>query len=637
MAESVDDAPPNLAIRRMPLPIVAPCLTRHLVFRPKIAIDPTVAEDETEESARRKHIVDVVNQFMTVNRAQNFDVRKFSDSRPEGDEAFRNESVIVRLRGTNNDVLIRASLNMHMEIFTISLTVEMEGKKFSRLVEGKELKGRSEIGQMIFEFTSKMTNLRDSQKFGKDITKDAADKFLNSIYINVWKEIDKQLDVDFVYDEFDKIADFRGAVFNSSSREDISDNLKLRNAQGDRVIGDLPLSWQENESSGGLGTSLSDALSRNLHFVNERGDLFARILSCGMDQEWAKPPPAGNTAFCGFLDGLAVYGSSLRSPRSSTQPNESWHFLVYGGRSRHELGRLVGRLQRAGTIRVIALLDHDVVRQLSRKIRHIGFTLDKLGGPPGGGGDLGELSPESLTMLKAVQSDLSGVVRQARGGFKFRMSRVRDYGQQLEGALRALRCAKILGWQTYSDFIHRHILSEIFSLQTVRLRMEQLEQRLRSIQLNQINSALVDNSRKSTELIERMNESLAWSNLLSEEMQKTSEISNKTFESMVVINSVMNRNIRNLSILQIENVKIQAYAEYFIILGGCYYVSELVLGLWNTLVHNVPIEGLKLLDHNGAQAVMAVVAAAWIAIRRIANKRRLIPLQAGAATCNEPD
>lgn len=621
--EELSNLPPNLAIRRLPLPILTPSLTRHMVYRPKVNYDPTCALTVKEELARQEKIINAINEFIKKSVVEDFDPFLFSVNgrkiQSDGERRVtKNQSVLCHLKGSNDHFQIKCVFNLHAEAFTMSLAIEPAGDFQTFLIRTGMSKPtkltRNRLYEDLRDIFPKLADFSE-EPFGHQLEQNAADDFIDKIFSKIWERTGTEIKYQELEGCFQLVADFRGVVFTSRERSALELDIERREQQGDRVIGDFSLAWdidsptepREGSPPAPRRKGAAEIFEQNQRYVNARGDLFARILSCGFHEDGGvQLPTDGNTAFCGLLDGLAVYGSTLRAPASGTGPNESWHFIVFGGPSKHQLGRAVARLQRAATARVLALLDHDIVRSVSKSIRHLGLRLDGLDWPEPSAADRAPREAKFASELADIQRDFNGQLNRGRGGFKYRLSRVRDYGHQLDATLKGLRAVPITGWQTYPDFVRRHVLEEINNLGTIKQRSDELEARLRRLQMQQIYGALEANTDRGTKLMESL---ATASEDTKNNAQKINDAITTMSDLVAELKTIGNESKFALEVLNNSEkkiVKLQDAAEYIAIIAVCYYFAYLLKEGSVTLYHYIPYDFIQAIGKHAFLAMLVV-------------------------------
>ncbi len=505
------------------------------------------------------------------------------EARSPGRLVSRNENLLVHCRNDFGGFELKVTCEIHNEAVALTYMLmpkpsffklvadlqrmDTESTEFEQLFESNqnELK---ELASILEKLVSKTGD--NGKPFGQVLSKSNADSTLKELYEHPWNFVDKMLitHVTHLKNSCDLIGDFKGIVLNSSPASQLREQESRRPKSGVRVLGDFPITWSHPRANditligedvhGMFYNKDADPieprkkfgavlLNRNLNYVTERSDLFAAIMNCGKSSKIGLPPQDGNTAFCGFMDGIALYGSSLRQPSENSIINEAWYFLVQGGPSRFQLGRLLMRLHRAGLARLLALLDHSDLRAVARSIRQVSLKLEsKLNG-------FATPDVDSEASLREAEIEIARFMKHGRGGYKFRSSRTLFYGAQLKETLDDLRAITIPGWQTYPDFLGRHVLSEVRNLSTTFQQMSQLEERIRRLQAFRTTQGLSDASKASEKLME--------------DLKQNSQTSTETMKSLLAATVTLNAN-------EAQIVNLQETAEYIAICAGTYYIAS---------------------------------------------------------------
>lgn len=572
---SVMQNPINISQLRLPLPIECPCLSRHQVYRPLEHHDPASSNDINEENRRLFDNIDAVNSFVYNNISEKTDVKLFNGGIRTFDNAkFRvstKETLHFILDTKDSPLIAKCIVQFHTEAVCVGIHLfirermpELEAicneKPLSNSVPGHE------SAQFAKKYMLDLVENGQADPIGGSMQNHEATARQDALFSKVWDAIDCGIKERLESSNSELIADFRGIILHSLPASDLyrMESEAIQQRKDGFVIGKRKIEWadfrQRQDSS-----TFDQIFKQNRDYVSRRSDFFGKILSCGNASDGPKPPRAGNTVYCGFMDGLAVYGSSLQSPIVSISPNMVRYFLVFGGHSKHQLGRLNLRLCRAGTARVLSMLDHSDVRNASKAMRRAGLRLDTAKFP--------NLNPKTFAqglesfskVVEQAQASFKDEIKHAgRGGFKFRMSRIADYGEQLRSILVELRAVRIPGWQTYPDFVQRHILSEVHNLGTIERRAENLELRFQRMHGQQVSGALNNYASESAKLMK-----------------------------------TLDKNTKSSTDLNQQILDVQKTAEIFVVLGGCYYAYVLtkdwiekwpkfsIFEISETLVNNV--------------------------------------------------
>ncbi len=169
---------------------------------------------------------------------------------------------------------------------------------------------------------------------------------------------------------------------------------------------------------------------------------------------------AGSAVMCGILDGLGIYGCSYSGPpivatrtgepvQDGEADTRSWSqvsfFVIYSGSSRNQMTRFVQRLLMCGQNRVFLHPDFVTFRHATLELRSLSERLDR------------ETLGKTFTQkdLLKIRSEANAASQRVRGGIAYRVSRTRNYWRNLQGLISNIRSVRIVGWQTYDDYINR--------------------------------------------------------------------------------------------------------------------------------------------------------------------------------------
>lgn len=200
---------------------------------------------------------------------------------------------------------------------------------------------------------------------------------------------------------------------------------------------------------------------RLVNFVNKRPNVLTRILGFRSNDP-TRRLNSGNAVLCHFFEGQAIYGSSL----SRDDQDVVRFFLVYGGPSSHQLGRLLMLLHHCGELRFACLFEWRKLEQASELIRMLDM-------------DLSDAVRPNVKKLRRYNRQLGAIAKLGRGGLAFRAARLTFYANALRALLKHLRVERIPGWQTYSGFIKRNVSRRLDRYVEVGGRFAALQARVR--------------------------------------------------------------------------------------------------------------------------------------------------------------
>lgn len=217
--------------------------------------------------------------------------------------------------------------------------------------------------------------------------------------------------------------------------------------------------------------------------VNNHRWFFGRFFGHGEKESWVESTRATNSVMSGLSDGLAIYGTDLGAhlPSSNEYPHKQVRFfLIYGGNSRDHLGRLVRRILYCGETRIAALKRFKYLRGVGKEILRLKERYDDLTATLLTENNLNEIREK----IAKLDRDLQGAVFSGPGIQKY-LSRSQYYFRTLDELILGLREVRVLGWQTYGDFIDARLgatAEAIHSLQddltSLLLARERAERRI---------------------------------------------------------------------------------------------------------------------------------------------------------------
>ncbi|MEM1087338.1 MAG: DUF3422 family protein [Pseudomonadota bacterium] len=205
-----------------------------------------------------------------------------------------------------------------------------------------------------------------------------------------------------------------------------------------------------------------EVLTGNVEYVYHHSRFFMPTLGFNMKNVRENDIHSASSVWCGVLDGLGVYGCSFsrettldvaeKDPKNSKffemKPKPSWSevrfFVIYAGPSLNQLARLVQRFLYCGQNRVFMSPDFIQFQITAQKMRALGARVDQE--------TLGEFDEEDL---RKIRTKIEEYNQQVRGGIEYRVKRADFYSQNLKRRIANLRTVRILGWQTYDEYVAR--------------------------------------------------------------------------------------------------------------------------------------------------------------------------------------
>ncbi|MEQ9504876.1 MAG: DUF3422 family protein [Hyphomonas sp.] len=191
-----------------------------------------------------------------------------------------------------------------------------------------------------------------------------------------------------------------------------------------------------------------------IKYINMFSHLLSRVLGYRGGLSKFEDNIAGNTVLCGVLSGLAIYGSNFgrkAAPDAGIDPDtnidEVRYFIFFRGRSRNQLARLNRRINNAGEARTMSVLDLGQVRQAGDDLRRLDFELTRLR-------QADSVTPSILAALRTADAEIE-LKKGIQGGLRHRIGRTAYYRQRLRQRIADLRIRRLVGWQTYDEYIQR--------------------------------------------------------------------------------------------------------------------------------------------------------------------------------------
>ncbi|MEM7493210.1 MAG: DUF3422 family protein [Pseudomonadota bacterium] len=262
------------------------------------------------------------------------------------------------------------------------------------------------------------------------------------------------------------------------------------------------------------------ALTDNLNYLNAHSGFFMPTLGFDEESEKEKDIHSSSTVLCGVLDGLGIYGCSFSLTTTldgekaksdayactKIDPESSWSevrfFVVYAGPSFNQLARLVRRLLYCGQNRVFMSPDFVQFQKTAQKMRALGRRVDHE--------TIGNFTEDDL---RKIRREIEKYNKQVRGGIEYRVNRTDFYWQNLKRRILNLRTVRILGWQTYDEYVSRiygpHIAGYIEAddlRKELELKIARAEESLETRNSIELNKVLVEQATITAEQTDNMAE-----------------------------------------------------------------------------------------------------------------------------------
>ncbi len=481
-----------LTDRRPTFLIDTPCLTRQYTIRAHREADPVSANNQVmrrgggdrqtgaqEARARLGVILDHLNEYIdqvTAGRPGPRFVPRNATGDPANATERRDRYRSIFLAVHRHGVPIEVIIDVHTEYITVNL-------------RAYPAVGQSELdyGERLSDTLEKLSTA-GGQTLAWTDNDVANDAFMEMIYDGFWADHMAGLDdpcrfLDSVAQDrpYECVAMFKGIVLRRAEDtvqfaehcEQMLVDIEPEKSITKPIIAKRFLA--RTDGSGGTSAVSTEMLTsgnfRNLQdLLNRHPGFFTRILGFRSRShaltDRSRDYQGGNAILCGFLDGLAVFGSSFGREASDgvTMP-EVRYFLLYDGPSRNQLARLVRRVHNCGENRIFALIDRAQMLEAAEELRAVLRQLE----------DLNSRRATTLAQVRRITLQVETQTRRVRGGLRFRIARSEYYWSTLQDRIRTLRGRRIIGWQTYEEFIGRIFRPQVETYMRLRDELQRIE------------------------------------------------------------------------------------------------------------------------------------------------------------------
>jgi hypothetical protein len=237
--------------------------------------------------------------------------------------------------------------------------------------------------------------------------------------------------------------------------------------------------------------------------LNHRSIFFGLLLGFRDQSRWIEDLRSGNSALSLMLDGLAVHGSTLGVHTSETETyphNEVRHFVIYGGPSRQQLGRLVRGLHAVGEYRLLVLRGHNQISNASRKLLAVNDRLATAENLLRSGTE-DDISAAQNELQRAVSMLNAVKFADQDGGLLTRLSRLDTNETHLARHLEILRISRLEGWRPYDEFITRSVLPHVTYLKAAQATLDDAERSIQRLDYGLLRRRTVNQSSQITALV----------------------------------------------------------------------------------------------------------------------------------------
>lgn len=200
--------------------------------------------------------------------------------------------------------------------------------------------------------------------------------------------------------------------------------------------------------------------------------------------------------------------------RGSTDPQPiRYLFLVRNTPDLRQLGRIIERINAAGSMRLFALRDLVLLREASTHLRIRGQELDNIMEDWTAAHErakrtyenrkfdldqndryykrISEISSGTEQRLIAISTELDRISQQSIGGLPFRVMRSKHYIKMFDSQIDGLRVKRIETWVPYDEFVARGLRPTFEFIEAVGVRLDKLRGRLQNAMQAVQTSAIV--------------------------------------------------------------------------------------------------------------------------------------------------
>jgi hypothetical protein len=508
---------PSALFDRRPIYLIdTPCLTRQYTFRPDESFDPVKGPDRTEAKKKRQNIATFLNAYLDNLQisGSRFDIPKLEEINAEQTHSkSRFETVFVTL--DQGDDLIDISIEMHTEYFTVCFRAYPAAKSTTdavRLSVQEKMESLSTFHGIIKSDLGNKTAVEKQDDAEAANLELIFDKYWTEVLgvtlpkqnaktYKVWRDPIEFLNQVYPDFEFTLLATFSGIVLRradgpdaESASKQYTKHKELAKHRSNDSLSYNPRAVSEEFldddsicvsgsalSQASVGTALKEVgpdllerrfhvhLSRTLRTINNNFLFFTRLLGFRRAPQRDNDYFGGNSVLCGMLDGLAVYGSSFgRWNEDNDKQNDVRYFIIYSGPSRNQLSRLVQRIHSCGENRILALADFEEIRRAAETLDRILDELDRSVKD-------GAVTPGKLSKFRQDSAKLS---ERFRAGVAHRIGRTAYYWTTLQRRTDTLRIKRVVGWQTYEEFIYRNLEPQVQTFLRTGDKLEQVDKKI---------------------------------------------------------------------------------------------------------------------------------------------------------------
>jgi hypothetical protein len=216
--------------------------------------------------------------------------------------------------------------------------------------------------------------------------------------------------------------------------------------------------------------------------------------------------PSKDVVACSVLDRAAIYVSTLgqtfsqpKGVERETQPIR--YAVITATPHRHQIGRLVDRVDRLGIFRLLALRNLWKLRSVGDEIQREGIVLDLLAQSPT------QYDDEWRNKLQEFGTKIQSLGPDIDGGLGYRIYRSRYYAESFNKLVKHLRIKRIEGFQPYDEFVERQLSQHYDFVDRLGRRIGDLRDRYLSLvgayqtdSLNKLSNSLLKATTEGNEI-----------------------------------------------------------------------------------------------------------------------------------------
>lgn len=164
----------------------------------------------------------------------------------------------------------------------------------------------------------------------------------------------------------------------------------------------------------------------------------------------------------------STLGQQIRLQPSPVQKTAPIRYLVLAKTKNYrQIGRLIDKIDALGVYRLTALRDFQKVREAGKELQKIEEVIDRAHPDVA-------VQPEFVSRVSEMLDDVGDGVE---GGLAYRLSTSIHYAQNLKHLIASMRFQKIVGFESYDEFVERKLFRIYDYTEVVGRRMERMNRR----------------------------------------------------------------------------------------------------------------------------------------------------------------